>query len=521
MVSWLNDISKSDVDEVGEKSAFLGEMIRFGFPVPKGFTISYDEFDKAMVELGPEIRSILSTANPNDFNSIISASDTIKNLFQNYEFSIAFENEVKDYYSKLHIDKNEYGNVDSDAFNFIKAGRELPFVSVRVSNNASTPKHHSTYLNVKQTSEILSAIKKAWASIYSPYSILYRQVNNSPFPRAAILIQEMIKASKSGDLFSTNPINGNKNQILIHARWGLTLKSSPGASMFICDKHSSNVIESHKSNPSKYYTSDPQDGKTVLRTLENEFKSIPVLGQKELELLTKIAADIENRVGFPVNVEWAIEKRKFHLIQVRPASNFFKRKIFSDQFQNRFEKSIAQGIPAATGFVSNKMIMINSPPDLDRFNPENIIVANSFNGQLLPYLLKSSGIIFRNEDISSFGAIVARDFGKPCLVKSKIHVNTDFDQVELNASTGNVYGPEQQGQVAVEEYAEPDNGIDLNRIHTKLDSIENEITTLNAKLTEARSQNRLSGSDHEKSKLISELEWEIRELKEKIIRHLR
>ena len=85
----------------------------------------------------------------------------------------------------------------------------------------------------------------------------------------------------------------------------------------------------------------------------------------------------------------------------------------------------------------------------------------------------------------------------------------------------NVYGPEQQGQLEVEEYSEPDNGIDLNRIHDKLNSIENEITTLNAKLTEARSQNSLSESDHEKSKLISELEWEIRELKEKIIRHLR
>ncbi|RZD31415.1 MAG: hypothetical protein CXT77_02500 [uncultured DHVE6 group euryarchaeote] len=518
MVRWLNKISKSDAEEFGEKSALLGEMSKFGFPIPRGFVISYDEFDKAMVELGPEIRSIISTANPVNFNSITSASDLIKKLFQEYEFSNDFENEIKDFYSKLHIDKNEYGNVDSNAFNFIKAGRELPFVSVRVSNNSSTPKHHSTQLNVKRTSEIISAIKKSWASIYSSYSILYRLTNNSPFPRAAILIQEMVNASKSGDLFSANPINGNGTQVLIHARWGLTLKSSPGASMFICDKQSAKVIESHESKPNKYYTKDPQDGTTALRTLEEEFKNIPVLGQKELELLVKIAKDIENRVGFSVNIEWVIEKRKFHLIQVRPTSNLFKRKIFSDQFQNRFEKNIAKGIPASAGFTSNKMVLVDSPADLERFNPNNILVVNSFNGQLLPYLLQSSGIIFRKEDISSFGAVVARDFGKPCLVKTKVHVNNDFEQAELNASTGNVYGPEQQSQVITEE--PKIEGIDLSGIHRNLESIEHEITALNAKLTEARSQNLLSEADREKSKLISNLEWEIRELKDKISQHL-
>ena len=78
MVRWLNEVSKSNTEEVGEKAALLGEMIKFGFPVPRGFVISYDEFDKAMVELGPEIQSILSIANPDNFNSILTASSKIK-----------------------------------------------------------------------------------------------------------------------------------------------------------------------------------------------------------------------------------------------------------------------------------------------------------------------------------------------------------------------------------------------------------------------------------------------------------
>lgn len=515
MVRWLNEVSKSNSDEVGEKAALLGEMIKFGFPVPRGFVISYDEFDKAMVELGPEIQSILSIANPDNFNSIITASSKIKELFKSYQFSNDFEREIKDFYSKLHIDKTEYGNVNSDAFNFIKAGREIPFVSVRVSNNSSTPKHYSTSLNVKQTQEILSAIRKAWASIYSPYSILYRKSNNSPFPRAAILIQEMVNSTKSGDLFSINPITGNRDQIVIQGRWGLSLKSSPGASIFICDKHSAQILESYESKPTKYYTKDPQHGNTAVRTLEDEFKNIPVLGSREIELLTRIAKDVENKLGFPVNIEWAIEKRKFHLIQVRPASNFFKRPVFSNQFPNQFDKTMARGLPASPGFVKNKAVIINSPNDFHKFQPNNILITDSFNGQILPLILQASGVIFKNEDLSSFGSIIARDFEKPCMIKAKLEINSDLEQAELNASTGKLYGPEQSTEVQ-HGHEEKIETINLDGIHKKLESIEHEITTLNAELTEARSQNLLSEADREKSKLISELEWDVRSLKEKV-----
>ena len=520
MVIWLNEVSKSNADEVGEKAALLGEMIKFGFPVPRGFIISYDEFDKAMVELGPEIQSILSIANPDNFNSILTASEKIKELFKSYQFSNDFEREVKDFYSKLQIDKNEYGNVNSNAFNFIKAGRDIPFVSVRVSNNASTPKHYSTSLNVKQIPEILSAIRKAWASIYSPYSILYRRANNSPFPRAAILIQEMVNSSKSGDLFSINPITGNKDQIVIQGRWGLSLKSSPGASIFICDKHSAQIIESYESKPTKYYTKDPQHGNTAVRTLEEEFKNIPVLGSREIELLTKIAKDVENKLGFPVNLEWAIEKRKFHLIQVRPAANFFKRPVFSNQFTNQFDKTMARGLPASPGFVTNKTVIINSPNDFHKFQPNNILITDSFNGQILPLMLQSSGVIFKNEDLSSFGSVIARDFEKPCMVKAKLEINYDLEQAELNASTGKLYGPEQISKNE-QEFEEQTETINLEGIYKKLESVEHEITTLNAKLTEARSQNLLSDEDQEKSKLISELEWDVRELKDKLSQYLR
>ena len=136
-----------------------------------------------------------------------------------------------------------------------------------------------------------------------------------------------------------------------------------------------------------------------------------------------------------------------------------------------------------------------------------------------PLMLKSSGVIFKNEDLSSFGSIIARDFEKPCIVKAKVQINSDINQAELNASTGKLYGPEQATETQLESEA-PTETINLDGIYKSLEGVEHELTTLNAQLTEARSQNLLSDSDREKSKLISDLEWEVRELKEKLSRHL-
>ena len=122
-----------------------------------------------------------------------------------------------------------------------------------------------------------------------------------------------VSTSDNLDAFSLNPITGDNSQFIIQARWGLSLRNSPGASIYICSKEESKIIDSHENIPDTYYTNDPQSGVTALRTLESEFKQIPLISEREVNLLSKIIGDIESRVGFPVHIEWGIEKRKFKL----------------------------------------------------------------------------------------------------------------------------------------------------------------------------------------------------------------
>ena len=527
MTEWISEVSKSDLSRVGEKAALLGELTKFGFPIPKAFIISFDEFVEARSRLQPEIEAAISSSDASDFNSIIHASNRIKQLFEEYRFDNFFEKEIADSYSKLHIDKTDYGNVDPKAFNFIKAGRDLPFVSVRVSTNSSTPKHYSTFLNVKSSTNVISSIKKAWASIYSPYSILFRKITNSPFPKAAIIVQLMINSSKSGDLFSLNPINRDRTQFIIQARWGLSLKSSLGSSIFICDKSTSEIIKSYNHIPKVYHTKDSQSGVTALRTLEDEFKSIPLITNKEIELLSRISSDVEARMGYPVHMEWSIEKRKFNILQVSPISNFFKSKPTENTYETQFTELVGKGIPSTAGFVSGRLVFINSTSDFGKFNRGDILVADSFNGHLLPLLIKAGGIVFQNEDLSSFGSIIAKDFGKPCIVKASLQIENDLEQVELNSASGMIFSPELTPQtIPVQEDEAPTNSdnsdnSDLNILLDEFDRLEKELTSMNLKYaSERQSGIKLSERNTKIAKLISDLEWEVREIKEKINQHL-
>src|SRR5258708_13643391 len=53
----LADISQHDVERVGVKAAHLGELARAGFPVPDGFVLTTDAFDRFLMAnaLSPDL----------------------------------------------------------------------------------------------------------------------------------------------------------------------------------------------------------------------------------------------------------------------------------------------------------------------------------------------------------------------------------------------------------------------------------------------------------------------------------
>ena len=61
LIFWLNELCKEDINQVGQKCAFLAEMLRIGLPVPPGFVLSLQAFESFMKKAGAaeEISSYL------------------------------------------------------------------------------------------------------------------------------------------------------------------------------------------------------------------------------------------------------------------------------------------------------------------------------------------------------------------------------------------------------------------------------------------------------------------------------
>ena len=78
-------------------------------------------------------------------------------------------------------------------------------------------------LNIRGEADLLNAVKKCWASLWTARAIGYRIKNkiDQNTVALAVVVQEMIDAEAAGILFTANPINGRRDEIVINAAWGL------------------------------------------------------------------------------------------------------------------------------------------------------------------------------------------------------------------------------------------------------------------------------------------------------------
>ena len=82
LIKNFKNLSKSDTAIAGGKGASLGEMTRAKIPVPPGFVITAQAFERFLEEtdLSAEVESELDKINYKDMNSVDRASNVIRDL---------------------------------------------------------------------------------------------------------------------------------------------------------------------------------------------------------------------------------------------------------------------------------------------------------------------------------------------------------------------------------------------------------------------------------------------------------
>ena len=430
---WFKDIRFEDVNIVGGKGANLGEMYSLGIPVPNGFVVTantyFDFIEKN--KLKPQIKNILSITNVDHPDELQSASKKIRSLIKKAPFTHNISIQIMTAYKKL----GSFGGLV-----------DMP-VAVRSSAtaedslDASFAGQQDTYLNVIGESNVLHRVRDCWASLFTPRSIFYRVKKKYDHFKVgvAVPIQKMVQSEISGIMFTANPVSNNKNEIIIEVIWGLGEYIVQGVitpDQFIIDK--SNWTIKQKNNVS-------QDRQLVKNQNETHEIDVPKYKQNKIKIddtialkIAKIGQKLHNHYGKAQDIEFAIEKGKFYVVQTRPITTL------QNAATKKFEITdtpILTGEAASPGFASGPAILIKNQTEINRVKDGQILVITMTTPDFVPAMKKVAGIITDKGGQTSHAAIVSRELGTPCVVGTKTATKDikEGDIVTIDGSTGRVW----------------------------------------------------------------------------------
>ncbi|NCT00238.1 phosphoenolpyruvate synthase, partial [Candidatus Parcubacteria bacterium] len=303
----FKQLSKIDVSIAGGKGASLGEMTRGGMPVPPGFVVVADAFDRFLAEtdLDVEVEAILKKVNYKDINSVDKASNIIRDLLADANFPDNIGQAIKK--------------------DFIKLGAK--FVAVRSSATAEDSSVASwageleTYLDTIEKT-LLDNVKKCWSSLFTPRAIFYRQEKKLLKTKVsvAVVIQKMVESEISGIAFTVHPVTRDKNQLIIEAGWGLgeaIVSGQVTPDAYVVDKRDLSIMDINIAKQEMMIIRKAGGGIKHAAVAKAKLEKQKLNGKQIIEL-AKICVQIEKHYKKPQDIEWAFAKGKFYITQSRP-----------------------------------------------------------------------------------------------------------------------------------------------------------------------------------------------------------
>ncbi len=187
--------------------------------------------------------------------------------------------------------------------------------------DASFAGQQETYLNIQGENEVLDAVKRCWVSLWTARAIAYRVKNGikQEIVALAVVVQKLAFSDASGVMFTLNPINGRRSEMIVNAAWGLgesVVSSLVTPDTIVVDKNAERIVSYEAANK-EIMTVRTSDGTEEIPTPE-QLRKKHALTRNQVMRLTQLGKKIEKYYEMPMDVEWALEKDKLYIVQARP-----------------------------------------------------------------------------------------------------------------------------------------------------------------------------------------------------------
>ncbi len=342
----------------------------------------------------------------------------VRKMILETEFLDDFKNDLVSAYKKL---SQEYKveNVDV-AIRSSATAEDLP--------NASFAGQQESYLNVKGEEDLLIAVKKCVASLFTNRAISYRVDKGFDHFSVSLSvgIQKMIRSdlASSGVMFSIDTESGFENVVLVSSIYGLGENIVQGRVIpdeFYYFKPTKSIISRsiNKKGVKMIYTNNLKNPvKNVRVSLADQVKQS--ITDKQIKQLAEWAVEIEKYYGCPMDLEWALDgkENKLYIVQARPETvQSQKDRNFIEKFELK-EKGevIVTGQSVGQKIGSGKVNRIMDVKDISKFKKGQVLVTTMTDPDWEPIMKIASAIVTDKGGRTCHAAIVSRELGIPCIV---------------------------------------------------------------------------------------------------------
>ena len=427
LVVTLDQLGMNDVETVGGKNASLGEMIsnlaNAGVTVPGGFATTAEAYRRFLSHdgLDERIRGVLEDLDVDDVGALAEAGKKIRQWILNTELPDDLRSEIKRAWESM-----SGGNDVAVAVRSSATAEDLP--------DASFAGQQETFLNVRGFDNLIDAVHRVYASLFTDRAIAYREHQGFDHSLVALSVgvQYMVRSDigSAGVMFTLDTESGFREAVFITSSYGLGETVVQGAvnpdefyvyKKGLADGHYPILRKNLGSKAIKMvYSEDPEPGKTVDTVNVDAEESLRFsLTDDEIVELAKMAVTIEKHYGRPMDIEWGKDGSdgKLYILQARPETVQSR----SGQTIHRFTlrgrsdvltkgRSIGQKIGTGTAKV------IKSIAEMHRIQSGDVLISDMTDPDWEPVMKKASAIVTNRGGRTCHAAIIARELGIPAVV---------------------------------------------------------------------------------------------------------
>jgi pyruvate, water dikinase len=423
-IKFFEETTIKDVPSVGGKNASLGEMYKNmvgqGVKVPNGFATTAEAYNYLLdqTQLKENIKKILTGLNTHNVTDLAKRGSAVRKLIVATAFPDDLKQAIIQGYKKLCLfykTDNLHVAVRSSA-----TAEDLP--------DASFAGQQETFLNVSGEVELLLAVKKCIASLFTNRAISYRVDKGFDHFKIALSvgIQKMVRAdlASSGVTFTIDTESGFNNVVLVSSIYGLGENIVQGIvdpDEFYVFKPTKTIISRSisRKNIKMVYSSDPKHPVKNIKVPPADQIRASITDEQVLKL-AEWAVLIEKHYGRAMDIEWALDGRdkELYIIQARPETIHSVRdySVIEEYVLEEKDEIIATGRSVGNRIGNGLANRIMDIVGIAKFKPGQVLVTDMTDPDWEPIMKIASAIVTDKGGRTCHAAIVSRELGIPCIV---------------------------------------------------------------------------------------------------------